>query len=74
VSLAKGLNETLIYVVPFEKNEEVITSYDADAFMEKPSLIVDYHIDDFICIGRRRWDMSCYIVYRDLVLDIEIHS
>jgi hypothetical protein len=54
VSLAEGLNETLLSAFPFEENEvlqsceEVINSYDADEFMEQPSDVVDDHIDDFI--------------------------
>jgi hypothetical protein len=26
--------------------------------------MVDQHIDDFIQVGRRRWDVSCFIFYR----------
>jgi hypothetical protein len=54
VSLAEGLNETLLSSFPFEENEviqsceEVISSYGADEFVEQPSDIVDEHIDDFI--------------------------
>jgi hypothetical protein len=32
------------------------------------------HIDDFICIGRHRWDMICYIFDGNLIYDIEGHS
>jgi hypothetical protein len=39
--------------------------------MEKPSDIVDDHIDDFIQIGRCRWDLGCFIFDRDLIYDIE---
>jgi hypothetical protein len=54
VSLAEGLNETLLSAFHFEENEviqpceEVINSYAANGFMEQPSYIVDEHIDDFI--------------------------
>jgi hypothetical protein len=54
VSLAQYLNETLIYVFPFEENkvlqscEEVMSSYDAYEFMEQSSDRVDNRIDDFI--------------------------
>jgi hypothetical protein len=67
----------LLYAFPFEKNEviqsceEVISSYDADEFMEQPSDIVDEHIDDFIQVGRRRWDVGCFIVDRDPIYEIE---
>jgi hypothetical protein len=77
VSLAEGLNETLLSTFPFEENEviqsceEVINSYDADEFMEQPSDIVDDHIDDFIQVGRRRWDVGCFIIDRDPIYDIE---
>jgi hypothetical protein len=77
VSLAEGLNETLLSAFPFEENEviqsceEVINSYDADEFMEQPSDIVDEHIDDFIQVGRRRWDVGCFIIDRDPIYDIE---
>jgi hypothetical protein len=33
--------------------------------------MVDQHIDDFIHIGRRRWDMGCFIFYGDPIYDIE---
>jgi hypothetical protein len=77
VSLAEGLNETLLSAFPFEENEvlqsceEVISSYDADEFVEQPSDIVDDHIDDFIQVGRRRWDVGCFIIDRDPIYDIE---
>jgi hypothetical protein len=54
VSLAEGLNEMLLSDFPFEGNkviqscEKVISSYDADEFVEQHSDIVDDHIDDFI--------------------------
>jgi hypothetical protein len=62
---------------PFEENEvlqsceEVINSYDADEFVEQPSDIVDDHIDDFIQVGRCRWDVGCFIIDRDPIYDIE---
>jgi hypothetical protein len=49
----------------------VINSYDADEFMEQPSDIVDEHIDDFIQVGRCRWDVGCFIIDRDPIYDIE---
>jgi hypothetical protein len=77
VSLAEGLNENLLSAFLFEENEviqsceEVISSYDADKFMEQPSDIVDERIDDFIQVGRRRWDVGCFIIDRDPIYDIE---
>jgi hypothetical protein len=39
--------------------------------MEQPSDIVDDHIDDFIQVGRHRWDVVCFIIDRDPIYDIE---
>jgi hypothetical protein len=39
--------------------------------MEDLSDIVDHHIDDFIHVGRCRWDMGCFIFYGDPIYDIE---
>jgi hypothetical protein len=77
VSLAEGLNETMLSPFPFEENEflqsceEVINSYDADEFVEQPSNTVDDHIDDFIQVGRRIWDVGCFIIDRDPIYEIE---
>jgi hypothetical protein len=77
VSLAKGLNETLSSIVPFEEDEviqsceEVISFYDANEIMEQPLDTVDHHIDDFIQIGRCRWDLGCFTFYGDSIYDIE---
>jgi hypothetical protein len=57
VSLAEGMNETLLSTIPFEEDEvvqsceEVINFYDADEIMKQPPDIVDDHIDDFIQVG-----------------------
>jgi hypothetical protein len=53
------------------KDEEVISPNDADDFVEDLSDMVDQHIDDFIQVGRRRWDVGCFIFYRDPIYDIE---
>jgi hypothetical protein len=77
VSLAEGLNETLLSTFPFEEDEvvqsceEVINSYDTGEIMEQPPDIVDNHIDDFIQVGRHRWDFGHFIFYRDPIYDIE---
>jgi len=42
--------------------------------MKQPLDIVDDDINDFIRIGKHRWDMICYIFYGDPVYDIEGHS
>jgi hypothetical protein len=77
VSLAEDLNETLSSIVPFEEDEfiqlceEVINFYDVDEIMEQPPDTVDDHIDDFIQIGRCKWDLGCFIFYGDPIYDIE---
>ena len=54
ISLAEGMNDTLLTAFPFEENEvlqsceDVIKSHDAYEFVEQSSYIVDDHIDDFI--------------------------
>jgi hypothetical protein len=80
VSLAEGMNETLLSSFPFEENEiiqsceEVINSYDANEIMEQPPDIVDDHIDDFIQTGRGKWGFGCFIFYEDTIYDIESTS
>jgi hypothetical protein len=49
----------------------VISPKDADVFMGDLSDMVDQHLDDFIQVGRRRWDVSCFIFYRIPIYDIE---
>jgi hypothetical protein len=77
VSLAEGLNETLLSTFPFEESkvlescEEVINSYDADELVEQPLDIVDDHIDDFIQFGRRRWDVVFFIINREPIYDVK---
>ena len=67
----------MLYAFPSEENEvlqsceDVIKSYDAYEFMEQSSDIVDDHIDDFIQVGRCRWDVVCFIIDRDPNCDIE---
>jgi hypothetical protein len=74
------MNETLLYAFHFEENEviqsceEVINSYDVDELMEQPSDIDDKHIGDFIQVGRRRWDVGCFIIDRDPIYEIEVRS
>jgi hypothetical protein len=51
--------------------EEIIISIDTGKFMEKPSDTVDQHINDFIHVGRCRWDMRCFTFDRDPICNIE---
>jgi hypothetical protein len=56
---------------PAHKDEEVIIPNDVDVSMGDLLDMVDQHIDDFIQVGRCRWDVSCFIFYRILIYDIE---
>jgi hypothetical protein len=49
----------------------VISLNDTYVFVEDLSDMVDHRIDDFIYIGRRRWDLSCFIFYGDPIYDME---
>jgi hypothetical protein len=77
VFLVEGLKETLSSTSPFEEAkviqycEEVINLYDAGEIMEHPPYTVEDHIDDFIQIGRCKWDLGCFIFYMDPIYDIE---
>jgi hypothetical protein len=64
----------LPYLFPAHEDEEMISLDDADDLVENLSDVVDQHIDDFIHVGRRRWDASCFIFYRDPIYDIESSS
>jgi hypothetical protein len=67
----------LLSAFPFEENEvikpceEVISSYDAEEFTEQLLDIVNERIDDFIQVGRRRWDVGTFIINIDPIYDIE---
>jgi hypothetical protein len=76
--------ETLVFVLPLDEDEvvqpcfppahedeEVISPNDANSFVKDLSDMVDLHIDDFIQVGRRRWDVGCFIIDRDPIYDIE---
>jgi hypothetical protein len=75
VSHAEDPNKTLVSTFPLEENEmvqpfeEVISSNDTSEFMEKPSEKVDDHIDDFICVWKRGWDISCFNFDGDPIYD-----
>jgi hypothetical protein len=59
---------------PAHEDEEVISPNDANAFVKDLSDLDDLHIDDFIQVGRRRWDVGCFIIDRDPIYDIEASS
>jgi hypothetical protein len=42
-----------------------------DGLMKEPLDMVDEYIDNFIHIGRRRWDFGHFIFYRDPIYNIE---
>jgi hypothetical protein len=56
---------------PAHEDEETISLDDTDDLVQDPSDMVDLHIDDFIQVGRRRWDVSCFSIDRDPIYDIE---
>ena len=39
--------------------------------MEQPSDRVDDHIDDFICVRKRGWDIGCFSFDRNPIFDVE---
>jgi hypothetical protein len=39
--------------------------------VEQSSNIVDDHIDDFMQVGRHRWDVGCFIIDKDPIYDNE---
>jgi hypothetical protein len=65
-SHAEGLDKILVSIFPLEEVEvvkpceEVINSIDVNEFMEQPSNTVENHIDDFICVQKRGWDVGCF--------------
>jgi hypothetical protein len=56
---------------PAHEDEEKISLDDAYDLVYNLSDMVDLHIDDFIQVGRRRWDFGRFIFYRDPIYDIE---
>jgi hypothetical protein len=54
---------------PAHEDEETISLDDTD-LVQDPFDMVDLHIDDFIQVGRRRWDVSCFSIDRDPIYDI----
>jgi hypothetical protein len=56
------------------EDEETISLDDTDDIVQDLSDMVDLHIDDFIQVGRRRWDVSCFSIDRDPIYDIEGNS
>jgi len=49
----------------------VTSSNVADKFMEYPIDTIDNHIDDFICVWKRGWDVDCFGFDGDPIYDIE---
>jgi hypothetical protein len=84
VPRTENLDETSVSILPPDKDEvvqpfsppahedeEVISPNDADVSMKNLSNMVGQHIDDFIQVGRRRWDVGCFIDDRDPIYDME---
>ena len=56
---------------PTHEDEEMISLNDAYDLMQNLFDIIDLHIDDFIQVGRRRWDFGYFIIDKDPIYDIE---
>jgi hypothetical protein len=59
------------YLPPAHENEDMISFNDADDLVEDLYDVVDQHIDDFIHVGRCRWDVGYFIFNRDPIYDVE---
>jgi hypothetical protein len=55
-------------------HKEMVIFIHTDDLMKDHLEVVDEHIENFIRIGRHRWDMSCFIFYGYLIYDIEGHD
>jgi hypothetical protein len=55
---------------PAHEDEETISLDDTNDLVQDPFDMVDLHIDDFIQVGRRRWDVICFSIDRDPIYDI----
>ena len=62
------------YFPPSHEEKEMISLDDTNDLVQDLSNMVDLHIDDFIQVGRRRWDMSCFNIDRNPIYDIEDSS
>jgi hypothetical protein len=56
---------------PAHEDKKIIGFNDTDDLVEDPSDVVDQHIDDFIHVGRRRWDVVCFTFDKDPIYDVE---
>jgi len=59
---------------PAHEDEENISLDDKNDLVQDPSDMVDIHIDDFIQVGRHRWDVSCFSIDIDPIYDNESGS
>jgi hypothetical protein len=66
-----SLNEGEVVVPPAHEEEEMINISDTNDPVEDPSDTVDQHIDDFVCVGRRRWGVCYIIFYGDPIYNVE---
>jgi hypothetical protein len=53
------------------EHKKIIVFNDTNDIVEDPSYVVDQHIDDFIHVGRRRWDVVCFTFDKDPIYDVE---
>jgi len=56
---------------PVHEDEEAMSLNDIDDSVEDPSDVVDHHINDFIYIGRHRWDVRFFVFDGDPIYDME---
>jgi hypothetical protein len=54
-----------------EDKKIIIGSNNTDDLVEDPSDVVDQHIDDFIHVGRHRWDVVCFTFDKDPIYNVE---
>jgi hypothetical protein len=77
--------DTLVSMLPLDKDdivqpcsppthEEIISLNDAYDLMQNLSDIANLHINDFIQVGRRRWNFGHFVFDRDPIYDIEGNS
>jgi hypothetical protein len=59
------------FVLPTHEDKEMVSCSHTDGFMKEPLDVVGEHIDDFIHVGRHRWEVGCSSFDGDPIYDIE---
>lgn len=62
---------TQAFVLPAHEDEKMVGCSHTDRFMKEPLDVVGEHIDYFICVERRKWDVGYSNFNRDPIYDIE---